>query len=85
MGERVTLNTLDKGQALILQRLDHIEEDVDSKHKQNRATLHIHANLLQKIGDDVWKLKLKIAGYAALGGMLSSVASHLIEKLLNHK
>ena len=68
MSEKVTLATLDKGQAVILNRIENIQRDVETKHKQNRDSIHtINANVQHCI-DDIWNLKIKIAGYSALGG-----------------
>lgn len=82
MSEKVTLNTLDKGQAVLLERLTNIQTDVELKHAQNRGSIHHLNTMVQHCIDDIWKLKLKIAGYSALAGVATSVAIHYVEKLL---
>lgn len=88
----VTLADLDKGQAVIKNQIDNLEknsakenreirEDLEEKHVENRASIHKLRTDLQKVCDEVWKLKIKIAGYAAIGGAVASVAGHYIEKM----
>lgn len=78
----VTLADLDKGQAVILNKLENIVKDVDSKHTQNRSSIHDIREELHKAVDEIWKLKIKIAGYAAIAGVITSVAIHYAEKLI---
>ena len=63
MSERVTLATLDKGQAVILNQIENIQKDVETKHRQNRDSIHtlnasVQHCILMIFGD----LRLKLLG-----------------------
>lgn len=82
MGEEVSLIDLKVGQAVTLERLDNMQRDVNEKHEQNRNSIHDMRAVLQKVVDDIWKLKLKLAGYAAVGGAIAASVAKLIEHVL---
>lgn len=86
MGEEVSLIDLKVGQAVILERLDNTQHDVDVKHKQNRSDIHLFRALLQHCVDDIWKLKIKMAIYSAVGGIISGICTavvvHFVEKMI---
>lgn len=82
MGDKVTLADLDKGQAVILEKIDNIKEDVNTKHAQNRSSIHDLKNDIHEVCEEVWKLKVKIAGYAAVSGVITAICIHYVEKLI---
>ncbi len=79
MGD-VTLADLDKGQAVIGERISSMKADIDNKHKQNRDSIHSINGRLDILTNQMWLLKLKIVGYTSGAGVLTGV----LLKLLDH-
>lgn len=80
--EKVSLVDLKVGQAIMLERLDNTRLDVETKHEQNRKSIHDMREQLQHCIDDIWKLKIKIAGYSAIGGAIAALIGKLIEHVV---
>lgn len=76
-----SLSDLDKGQAVIVERLAHMERDVDFKHNQNRNSIHAINDQLQKLTNEVWMIKVKIVGYASGAGVLTGILIKLVDHL----
>lgn len=80
--DNVSLVDLKVGQAVMLERIDNMQKDVNTKHEENQRDKHKFRNDIQNIANDVWKLKIKIAGYSAVGGAIAAVIGKLIEHAL---
>lgn len=78
----VSLVDLKVGQAVMLERLTNTQADVEVKHAQNRKSIHDLRVDVQHVIDDVWKLKIKIAGYSAIGGAIAALIGKLIEHIV---
>lgn len=61
------------------ERVSTIKLDLQLKHKENRASIHSLRNDVQTVKDEIWKVKIKIASYAALGGVLAQVLSSVVQ------
>jgi hypothetical protein len=79
-----TIAGLDKGQAVILERIDNMKKDIDDKHKQNRSSIHSLHGMLQTIQDDVWNLKVKIAVYSSVAGVITTIVTALVKIGFEH-
>lgn len=85
MGEHqdeISIVDLYANQKVMIQRMDSQEDIQKENHKENRAAIHSTRNEMQKISNEVWKLKIKIAGYSAVGGAIAAVVGHLIDKAM---
>jgi hypothetical protein len=79
-----TLNSLGEGQAVIIERVSNLTKEQDEKHKQNRKDIHNLYNELQTICDEVWKLKIKMAIYSTVAGIVTTVIVKLVDLGLKH-
>jgi hypothetical protein len=78
MSAQPSVASLDKGQAVILERIINMKDDINTKHEQNRSSIHSINNRLQIIQDSVWKLKIKIAAYSAVAGVITTIITSII-------
>jgi hypothetical protein len=84
MSAQPSVASLDKGQAVILERIINMKDDINTKHEQNRSSIHSINNWLQIIQDDVWKLKIKIAVYSAVAGVITTIITSTIAAGIKH-
>lgn len=64
--------------------IEDAKTDVDEKHRQNRSDVHKIYGELQKLNDQIWLLKLKIAGYAGGGSAIAVGLEQFIKWLVHH-
>jgi hypothetical protein len=79
-----TIASLGEGQAVIVERVANLNKDIDVKHRQNRADIHRLGNGLQEACDEIWKLKVRMAVYSALAGIVTTVIVKLVDLGLKH-
>ena len=65
--------------AVIVERVNNLKEDLDEKHDQNTRAIHAMRNDIQNLSQQIWLVKLKIAGYAAGGGVITGIVLKFIE------
>lgn len=65
--------------AVIVERVNNLKEDLDEKHLQNRQDIHKMRSDIQVLSQQIWLVKLKIAGYAAGGGVLTGVVLKIVD------
>jgi hypothetical protein len=78
MSAQPSVASLDKGQAVILERIVNMKDDINTKHEQNRSSIHSINNRLQIIQDGLWKLKIRIAVYSAVAGVFTTIITSII-------
>jgi hypothetical protein len=78
MSAQPSVASLDKGQAVILERIVNMKDDINTKHEQNRSSIHSINNRLQIIQDRLWTLKIKIAVYSAVAGIFTTIITSII-------
>jgi hypothetical protein len=76
MSPPVSNATLYADHRVLVERVDNLQADVT----EMRSTLHGHTKDIKHLTEDIWKVKIKISGYAAGAGVLTSV----LLKLLDH-
>jgi len=62
------------------ERVSNLKSDLDTKHTQNRRDIHLLRNSVEELNQQIWLLKVKIAGYSSAAGILTAV----FIKLLDH-
>lgn len=70
--------------AVLEERVKSLREDLQSKHQQNRGDIHKIKDELQTLNEQIWLLKLKIAGYAGGGSAIAVALEQLIKWLIHH-
>jgi hypothetical protein len=70
-----------RGQDVLTERVDNLKDDLNSKHKQNRDSIHGINNRIETLTSEIWMLKIKIVGYASGAGVLTAVLVKIIDHL----
>lgn len=84
MSPPVTLGTLHSGQQVMIERVENLKTDLNTKHSQNRRDIHDIKNEVQEVKDQIWMLKLKLAAYAAGGSIGGGSIAAIIIKVIEH-
>jgi hypothetical protein len=80
-----TIASLDKGQAVIIERIEHLKNTQTENHKQNRGSIHAANGKLERIENEIWLLKIKVAGYAGLGSTVATLIFEGVKYWAGHK
>lgn len=67
------------------ERLKYLKEDLHGKHQQNRNDIHAVKGELEKLNNQIWLLKLKIAGWAGGGSAVSVGLLEFFKWLFHHQ
>lgn len=70
--------------AVLEERVSNMMLSLEYKHIENKNSMDATAKELKELQKAVWMLKIKIAGYAAGGGVLAQLVSSGVKQLLQH-
>lgn len=84
MSPPVTLGTLHAGQQVMIERVENLKSDLNTKHSQNRKDIHDIRSEVQEVQQQIWMLKLKLAAYAAGGSIGGGSIAAVIIKVMEH-
>lgn len=65
--------------AVLAERIHNLSRNLDEKHIQNRRDIHKMQNDIQTLTNQVWLIKLKLAGFSALGSAAGVAVVKLVE------
>lgn len=80
--DEISLIDLYANQKVMISRQDSVEKTTASNHTENQKVQNKLSEDILKVANEVWKLKIKIAGYSAVGGAIAAIIGHLIDKAL---
>lgn len=81
----ITLSSLNTKLEVLLERLTNTTKDVEEKHTQNRRSIHEIREILQQCVDEIWKLKIKMAAYSIIGGILTVLVEQAVKNMFFKK
>lgn len=84
MSPPVTMNTLHAGQQVMIERVENLKSDLNTKHSQNRKDIHDIKGEVEDVKNQIWMLKLKLAAYAAGGSIGGGSIAAVIIKIVEH-
>lgn len=70
---------------VLVERIDNLKVDLNEKHNQNRNSIHKLNGEVSRLNDQIWLLKLKIAGWAGGGSALSVGIMEFLKWVFSHK
>lgn len=70
--------------AVLVERVQNLKDDLDSKHTQNRKDIHLMRSEIQALSNQIWLIKLKLAAYAGVGGLVGAGGITGLIKLIEH-
>jgi hypothetical protein len=69
--------------AVLVERIENLRDSLEEKHKQNRGDIHKMENEIQALTNQIWLIKLKLAGFSAAGASAGVGLVELIKYLHN--
>lgn len=72
--------TLQADQMVLAQRVTHLEGDLHGYKATNDREISKLKHEVSHLGDEVWKIRVKISGYSALAGVITA----LLLKTIDH-
>jgi hypothetical protein len=69
--------------AVLVERVENLTHKLEEKHQQNRKDIHKMQNDIQALTNQIWLIKIKLAGFAAAGAGGAVGVAELIKWLVH--